>query len=67
MQSKLDALRRWSTETLKASLMPGEMHSLKTRRDGTILDGHHRIMVLLERGEDIHSLPREIIEKDDDS
>jgi hypothetical protein len=32
---------------------------LKTRSDGTILDGHHRIAILPERGEDIHQLPRE--------
>jgi len=28
-----------------------------------VLDGHHRLTVLLERGVDINTLPREIIEK----
>jgi hypothetical protein len=51
IQSKLEELRRMSTETLKSSLLPGHRDSLKTRHDGTILDGHHRIVILLERGE----------------
>ena len=34
---------------------------------GTVLDGHHRIRVLAERGEDVDGLPREIIQKDDGS
>ena len=61
---KLDVFRRLSTEVLKLSLLPGGQGCLKTRPDGTVLDGHHRISVLLERGEDIHSLPREIMEKE---
>lgn len=59
--------RRISTDDLKFSLSAGEAGSLKTRLDGTVLDGHHRIQVLIERGEDIHSLEREIIEKSDDA
>jgi hypothetical protein len=35
------------------------------RPDGTVLDGHHRLAILLERGEDIHSLAREIMAKED--
>lgn len=38
--------------------------SLKVRPDGTVLDGHHRLAALLEHGEDIHQLPREILEKE---
>jgi len=64
IQSKLEELRRVSTAVLKSTLLPGQRDSLKTRPDGTILDGHHRIAILLERGEDIHRLPREIIEKE---
>jgi hypothetical protein len=60
---KLEAFRRLETIALKASLHPGLAGSLKVRPDGTVLDGHHRLLVLVERGEDIHSLPREIIEK----
>jgi ParB-like chromosome segregation protein Spo0J len=60
---KLDAFRRLSTEKLKASLHVGLAHSLKARPDGTLLDGHHRLTILSERGVDVHALPREIIEK----
>jgi hypothetical protein len=45
---KLELFRRFSSEELKARL------------DGTVLDGHHRLSVLVERGEDIDALPREI-------
>jgi hypothetical protein len=61
---KLEGFRRIETVALKASLDPGSPGSLKVRPDGTVLDGHHRLFVLIERGEDIHSLPREIIEKE---
>ena len=61
---KLDLFRRRSTAELKASLGPGREGSLKTRADGTVLDGHHRLSVLVERGEDIDQLPREIIDKE---
>jgi hypothetical protein len=61
---KLDIFRRLSTDELKSSLAPGEPGSLKVRPDGTVLDGHHRINVLAKRGEDIHQLPREIMEKE---
>jgi hypothetical protein len=49
---------------LKASLAPGQKGSLKARVDGTVLDGHHRLTVLVERGENIDRLPREIIDKE---
>jgi len=55
---KLELFQRLSTEELKSSLVPGKGGSLKVRPDGTVLDGHHRIHVLVERGEDIHQLPR---------
>lgn len=62
---KLAQFQRLSTEQLKSSLRPGEPGSLKTRPDGTVLDGHHRLSILLERAEDIENLPREIMEKRD--
>ena len=62
--AKLAQFRRLSTETIQASLQPGRSGSLKVRPDGTVLDGHHRLSILLERGEDIQDLAREIIEKD---
>jgi hypothetical protein len=61
---KLAQFRRLSTEAIKSSLQPGQPGALKVRPDGIVLDGHHKLSVLLERGEDIHVLPREIIEKD---
>jgi hypothetical protein len=42
-------MERLSTEALKHSLIPGQRDCLKTRPDGTILDGHHRIYVLRQR------------------
>jgi hypothetical protein len=61
---KLDLFRRLPSEVIKSSLAPGGPGSLKTRPDGTVLDGHRRLAVLVERGEDINQLKREIIEKD---
>jgi hypothetical protein len=61
---KLEQLRRLTTGELIASLQPEQPGSLKVRPDGTVLDGHHRLSILLERGEDIHALPREIIGKE---
>jgi hypothetical protein len=62
---KLNQFRQVPTEILLNSLMPGQRDCLKTRPDGTILDGHHRIFVLQERGIDVNSLPREIIARED--
>ena len=64
IRAKLELFRHLSTDELKSSLAPGQRGSLKIRPDGTVLDGHHRISVLFERGEDIHQLPREIMEKE---
>jgi archaellum component FlaG (FlaF/FlaG flagellin family) len=63
-RAKLEQFRRLSTNELKSSLAPGQPGSLKARLDGTVLDGHHRISVLAERGEDIHQLPREVMERE---
>lgn len=62
--AKLAQLERLSTEALRASLLPGSEGCLKTRPDGTILDGHHRIYVLRQRGVDVDVLPRDIVMKD---
>jgi hypothetical protein len=61
---KLDNFRKSSSNELKASLPPGEPGALKVRPDGTVLDGHHRLWVLRERGDNIDRLPREIIKKE---
>jgi len=64
VQSKLEFFERLSTDDLRRSLQSGQKDSLKTRSDGTILDGHHRIAILRQRGVDVDVLPREIIAKD---
>jgi hypothetical protein len=53
-----------TTDELKYSLAPGQAGSLKTRTDGTIIDGHHRIEVLRRRGINVDQLPREILLKE---
>ncbi len=64
--AKLAQMERLSNETLLVSLLPGLQGCLKTRPDGTILDGHHRIHVLRLRGVDVDALPREVVVKDQD-
>jgi ParB-like chromosome segregation protein Spo0J len=56
-----------ASDELLESLLPGRFVCLKTRPDGMILDGHHRIKVLRERGVNVDTLPREIHEKEDQS
>ena len=60
---KLDMYRKLTDEELIDSLQPGTEGSLKVRPDGTMIDGHHRVKVLRDRGIDVNSLPREIIAK----
>jgi ParB-like chromosome segregation protein Spo0J len=62
-QAKLNQYARLSNEELKQSLQPGRQGSLKVRPDGTIIDGHHRITILQERGVDVDQLPREVVPK----
>jgi len=58
---KLDQFRRLSTVELVESLALGRPGALKARPDGTVLDGHHRIVVLRERGVGVNALPREVV------
>jgi hypothetical protein len=58
---KLDQFRRLSTAELLESLEPGRPGALKARPDGTVLDGHHRIVVLRGRGISVDTLPREVV------
>jgi len=60
-ETKMKQLDRLLTEVLRQSLLPRRRDSLKARPDGTILDGHHRIKILRDRGIDVDSLPREIV------
>jgi len=58
---KLEQFHRLSSAELIESLRPGRPGALKVRPDGTMLDGHHRIIVLRERGVAIDELPREVL------
>lgn len=60
---KLTIFERLSTDTILASLLPGQECCLKARPDGTILEGNHRIHVLRKRGVNVDKLPREIVTK----
>ncbi|MFL5329103.1 MAG: hypothetical protein ACJ8C4_09310 [Gemmataceae bacterium] len=62
--SKLEKYTKLPDQELIDSLKPGQTGSLKARPDGTIIDGHHRIKVLRDRGIQVDALPREIIPKD---
>lgn len=59
--SKLGQYAKLSTEELLDSLRPGQGGALKVKPDGTMMDGHHRIKVLRERGVNVDELPREIV------
>jgi hypothetical protein len=61
---KIDQYRKLSNQVLLDSLKPGKEGALKARPDGTVIDGHHRLIILRERGIDVDTLPRETIEKD---
>ena len=66
-QAKLNHYARLTTEELIRSLAPGQLGALKTRPDGTIIDGHHRIAVLRDRGVDVDQFPREVLVKSNSS
>jgi ParB-like chromosome segregation protein Spo0J len=63
-RAKLENYANASTQELIDSLKPGQAGALKARPDGTLVDGHHRIKILRDRGVDVDSLPREIVAKD---
>jgi ParB-like chromosome segregation protein Spo0J len=58
-------MQQLSTESIIRSLLPPQRDCLKARPDGTILDGHHRIHILRQRGVDVDALRREVIMKED--
>jgi hypothetical protein len=62
--AKLRNYDKATTQELIDSLKPGQEGALKARPDGTLVDGHHRIKILRDRGMDVDSLPREIIVKE---
>ena len=61
--AKLTKYGKLATQELIDSLKPGQIGSLKIRSDGTVIDGHHRLKILKDRGVDVDKLPREIIPK----
>lgn len=61
---KLAQFSKLTTERLVASLRPGQAGALKVRPDGTMIDGHHRIKILRDRGVDVNVLPREILDRE---
>ena len=62
---KIAQFRASATDVLIESLRPGQVGALMTREDGTVLEGHHRLAVLRERGIDIDELPREVRPRED--
>ena len=62
--AKIRQYSKLSTQELIDSLQLGQPGALKVRPDGTVVDGHHRLKILYDRGIDIHALPREILPKD---
>lgn len=61
--TKLRLFAKLSSQKLIDSLHPGEPGALKVKPDGTMMDGHHRIKILRDRGVDVDALPREILPK----
>ncbi len=58
------ALEYWQkqpTDAIVRSLAPGGREALRVKPDGRIMNGNTRIKVLQDRGLDVNSLPREII------
>jgi hypothetical protein len=66
-QVKLGQFRMVATAELIESLRPGQAGALTARTDGTVLEGHHRLVVLRERGVDIAALPREVLRREPES
>ena len=64
-RAKMDRYSKLTTKQLTFSLEPGKPGSLKARPDGTVIDGHHRLWILRDRGVNIDELPREVLSKDD--
>ena len=62
-KAKLSQFEQVKTEVLQLTLLPGRSDCLKARPDGTLLDGHHRIFILRNRGVDVDALPREVFSK----
>jgi hypothetical protein len=55
----LDYWRRLPASDILDSLLPGRPEALRVKPVGRVMNGNTRLKVLLERGIDIDSLPRE--------
>jgi hypothetical protein len=58
---KLERFEKLATDALLDSLKPGQPGSLKTKADGTVMDGHHRLRALAGRGVDVNALARDVL------
>ena len=57
----LEHWRKQPTDALIRSLAPGGREALQVKADGRIMNGNTRVKILEERGFDVNSLPREIV------
>jgi hypothetical protein len=64
----LEYWRQRTTKEIIESLQPdpGNQEGLKVKPDGTVVQGNTRLKVLEERGFDVNSLPRAILNEDID-
>jgi hypothetical protein len=64
---RLAEFRKIATDQFIESLRPGQPGAPRVRADGAVLEGHHRLAALHERGVDIDALPRELIPQESES
>jgi hypothetical protein len=57
-KTTLAYFRKQATDDIVRSLAPGSAEALTVNAAGTVMQGNHRIFVLMERGFDVNSLPR---------
>jgi hypothetical protein len=57
----LEYWRKQPTDAIVRSLAPGSREALRVKPDGRIMNGNTRTKVREERGVDVNSLPREIV------
>jgi hypothetical protein len=60
-RDSLEYHRRKTTDEIVASLRPYHALALRVTVDGLVKNGNTRLKVLLERGYDVETLPREIV------
>lgn len=58
----LEYWRTQKTDAIVRSLVPGLEQAMRVKSDGRIFNGNTRVKVLRERGFDVDTLPREILE-----